>query len=242
MDGAFIERQNIETFGLNNMQFEHDFRVDVTDPSGGFLPGVLQAGLDDSSIDLQGKLDEEFAQLSDDRRLLRNWIFPRTDPGAPRYLPVNLQRIVQNAMQIFHIDRRKPSDLEPAYIIDSVRDLCDRLVVVRGESLLSKEAQQNATLLFHMLLRATFATHHVLERYDLNHEAFDWVLGEVEAKFNLSGQAHPRDSVTLATTSGLTVRPWRHATTQKPEHLQCSTYARSVHRQYFPQTNGAHHF
>ena len=201
MDGAFIERQNIETFALNNAQFEHDFRVDVTDPSGGFLPGVLQAGLDDSSLDLQGRLDEEFAQLSEDRRLLRDWIFPRTDPDAPRYLPVNLQRIVQNAMQIFHIDKRKPSDLEPAYIIDSVRELCDRLVVVRGEGLLSKEAQQNATLLFHMLLRATFATRRVLERFHLNREAFEWVLGEVEAKFNLS-VAHPGEMCgTLAAQS-----------------------------------------
>ena len=106
------------------------------------------ARLDDSSLDLQAKLDEEFAQLSEDRRLLREFIFPRTDPSAPRYLPVNLHRIVQNAIQIFHIDRRKPSDLEPAYIIDAVRDLCDRLIVVRGDDPLSKEAQANATLLF----------------------------------------------------------------------------------------------
>ena len=37
MDGAFIERQNIDTFGLNHKEFEHNYRVDVTDPSGGFL-------------------------------------------------------------------------------------------------------------------------------------------------------------------------------------------------------------
>ena len=64
---------------------------------------------------------------------------PHCSP-APRYLPVNLQRIVQNAMQIFHIDRRKPSDLEPSYTIDSVRALCDRLVVVRGDDPLGEEA------------------------------------------------------------------------------------------------------
>ncbi|KAF7797788.1 hypothetical protein EIP86_008990 [Pleurotus ostreatoroseus] len=186
MDGAFIERQNIETFALTNREFEHDYRVDVTDPSGGFLPGVLQIGLDDSSLKLQGKLDEEFTQLSEDRRLLRKTIFPRTDPTAPRYLPVNLQRIVQNAIQIFHIDRRKPSDLEPSYIIDSVRELCDRLVVARGDDPLSKEAQANATLMFRMHLRATFAARRVLERYHLNREAFEWVLGEVESKFNQS--------------------------------------------------------
>ncbi|THG98988.1 hypothetical protein EW026_g3272 [Hermanssonia centrifuga] len=201
MDGAFIERQNIETFALNNREFEHDYRVDVTDPSGGFLPGVLQVGLDDSSLELQAKLDEEFAQLSQDRRMLREFIFPRTDPTSPRYLPVNLQRIVQNAMQIFHIDRRKPSDLEPAYIIESVRDLCDRLVVVRGDDALSREAQANATLMFRMHLRATFAARRVLERYHLNREAFEWVLGEVESKFNQS-VAHPGEMCgTLAAQS-----------------------------------------
>ena len=52
MDGAFIERQNINTFSLNNKEFEHNYRVDLTDPVGGFLPGVLQVGLDDSSLEL----------------------------------------------------------------------------------------------------------------------------------------------------------------------------------------------
>ncbi|KAG2367401.1 hypothetical protein BDR07DRAFT_1525300, partial [Suillus spraguei] len=31
MDGAFIKRQKIETFGLDNEAFEHNYRVDVTD-------------------------------------------------------------------------------------------------------------------------------------------------------------------------------------------------------------------
>ncbi|KAI0791691.1 beta and beta-prime subunits of DNA dependent RNA-polymerase [Abortiporus biennis] len=201
MDGAFIERQNIETFALNDREFEHDYRVDVTDPSGGFLPGVLQVGLDDSSLELQAKLDEEFAQLSDDRRLLRTFIFPRQDPTTPRYLPVNLQRIIQNAVQIFHIDRRKPSDLEPAYIIDSVRELTARLVVVRGDDDLTRESQHNATLMFRMHLRATLAARRVLERYHLNREAFEWVLGEIESKFN-QALAHPGEMCgTLAAQS-----------------------------------------
>lgn len=186
MDGAFIERQNIETFNLSHKEFEHNYRVDVTDPAGGFLPGVLQVGLDDSSLELQVRLDEEFNQLVEDRKMLREFIFPRSDPSNPHYLPVNLHRIVQNAMQIFHIDRRKPSDLEPAYIIDTLRELCERLIVVRGDDPLSIEAQANATLNFRMHLRATFASRRVLEKFHLNREAFEWVMGEIEAKFNQS--------------------------------------------------------
>jgi DNA-directed RNA polymerase II subunit RPB1 len=201
MDGAFIERQNIETFALGDVDFEHNYRVDVTDPQGGFLPGVLQVGLDDSSLDLQAKLDQEFVQLVEDRRTLREFIFPNQDPSRPTYLPVNLQRIIQNAIQIFHIDRRKPSDLEPSYIVDSVQDLAERLVVVRGSDSWARSAQQDATMLFRIHLRATLASRRTLERFHLNREAFEWVLGEIETKFNQS-VAHPGEMCgTLAAQS-----------------------------------------
>ncbi|KIM39097.1 hypothetical protein M413DRAFT_447445 [Hebeloma cylindrosporum] len=201
MDGAFIEKQNIETFGLNDREFEHIYRVDVTDPSGGFLPGVLQVGIDDSSLELQSKLDEEFTRLVEDRRLLRDFVFPRVSTTQPHYLPVNLHRIIQNAIQIFHIDRRKPSDLDPAYIVDAVHDLGRRLIVVRGDDPLSREGQENSTLNFRMHLRATFASRRVLEKHHLTREAFDWVIGEVEAKFNQS-VAHPGEMCgTLAAQS-----------------------------------------
>lgn len=201
MDGAFIERQSVETFAMNSREFEHNYKVDVTVRGGGFQSGVLQPGLDDSSLELQVKLDEEFAQLTEDRRLLREFIFPRHDPVAPHYLPVNLQRIVQNAIQIFHIDRRQPSDLDPAYIVDAVRELSERLVVVRGNSRISTEAQNNATLMFKMHLRATLAARRILERYHLNREAFEWVLGEIETKFNQS-LVHPGEMCgTLAAQS-----------------------------------------
>ncbi|KAI0286600.1 beta and beta-prime subunits of DNA dependent RNA-polymerase [Russula aff. rugulosa BPL654] len=186
MDGAYIERQRIETFHLNNREFEHNYRVDVTDPAGGFLPGVLQVGIDDSSLELQARLDEEYTQLLEDRRILREFIFPRTPDSIPHYLPVNLQRIVQNAVQIFHVDRRKPSDLDPVYIIDAVNELQKKLIVVRNDDPISGESQASATLNFCMHLRATFATRRVLEKYHLTREAFDWVLGEVETKFNQS--------------------------------------------------------
>ncbi|KAJ7699494.1 RNA polymerase Rpb1, domain 6-domain-containing protein, partial [Mycena metata] len=147
------------------------------DEKSGFVPGVLQVGLDHSSLELQAKLDEEYNQLVEDRRLLREFIFPRDDGTTNFYLPVNLLRIVQNAAQIFHIN------IEPAYIIDQATALGERLIVVRGDDPLSQAAQQDAVLRFRMHLRTTIATRHVLEKH-LTREALDWVLGEVESKFN----------------------------------------------------------
>ena len=57
--------------------------------------------------------------------------------------------------------------------------------VVDGPDALSKEAQRNATLLFFSHLRATFASKRVLKEYKLTAEAFDWILGEVETRFNM---------------------------------------------------------
>ncbi|OJA21040.1 hypothetical protein AZE42_05538 [Rhizopogon vesiculosus] len=90
---------DIDTFGLDNEAFEHNYRVDVTDGKNSFLPNTLQIGVDGSSLELQMKLDEEYNELLNDRRLLREFAFPTADGLTPHYLPVNLHRIIQNATE-----------------------------------------------------------------------------------------------------------------------------------------------
>lgn len=117
---------------------------------------------------------------------------PYFDDGGhqDQYLPVNLRRIIQDAPLIWCIDRRQLSDHNPVDTITPARKLCKDNLVVRGHDLLSREAQENATLLFPIHLRTTFASKVVLEDYNLNRESFEWVLAEVETKFNLA-VAHP---------------------------------------------------
>lgn len=184
MDGAAIEGQNLPTIRMSNAKFEKAYRVDVLDVKGGFKAGTLQAGIDQSSIELQTLLDLEWSRLQEDRRRLRTEIF--TDGSGKHYLPVDIARIMRNSQQIFRTDPRVPSDLEPAYIVEAVQALFDRLVVVRGNDSISRESQRNATLLFGIHLRSQLATRPVLEEKHLNREAFDWVLGEIEQIFNKS--------------------------------------------------------
>ncbi|KAF8187975.1 beta and beta-prime subunits of DNA dependent RNA-polymerase [Mycena galopus ATCC 62051] len=179
MDGAFIERQTIDTFALNDEEFRHNYHLDVMDEKSGSGGGVLPSCQDGELLQLQTKLDEEYKQLAEDHKLLRTLI---SSPFL--YLPVNLLRVVQDAAQIFHIDCRQRSHLDPIYIIDAVRALGERLIIIRGDDSLSKQAQENAGFVFRMHLRATFAARRVVETYRLNREAFDWALGEVESRFN----------------------------------------------------------
>ncbi len=167
---------------MSDRAFDRRYRLDVLSKDRGFSKGTLQAGIDTSSNALQKVLDEEFRQLSDDRQVLRDEIFLDGTPGHP--LPVNIQRIVQNSQQIFHIDHRVPSDLDTIYVHEARQALTDRLIVVRGHDAVSRQHQNNATLIFTMLVRSHLATRRVLEEYHLNREAFDWVIGEIEQIFN----------------------------------------------------------
>ncbi|KAF8315634.1 beta and beta-prime subunits of DNA dependent RNA-polymerase [Clavulina sp. PMI_390] len=187
MDGAFIEQQHIDMYNLSTRAFYDKFRIDVIgaeDENAALREGVVQMGLDINTPEVQHELDLEWDQLNRDRNLMREFIF--STPPNRMCLPVNLRRIIQNAQQIFHIDRRKASNLHPLHIVKTVRALIERLIVVRGNDDISREMQENALTLFSIHVRSSFAARPVLEEYHFSREAFDWTLGEVEAKFNQS--------------------------------------------------------
>ena len=96
---------------------------------------------------------------------------------------MNLRRIIQNAQQIFHNGRYRASDLRLEEIVLGVKELCMKLLVVRGDTPLVKEAQENATLLFQCLLRSRLAARRVIEEFKLNRASFEWVMGEIETQF-----------------------------------------------------------
>ena len=68
-------------------------------------------------------------------------------------------------------------------MVEDVRSLSSKLIIVKGDDELSKQAQINATLLFNILLRSTLCSKRMSEEHKLSVEAFEWVIGEIEAKF-----------------------------------------------------------
>lgn len=155
----------------------------VEDTRFALRPKTVVAGILDDKLAVQSALDKEFEQLKRDRKTLRE-VFPSGESSWP--LPVNIGRIIQNSKQVNKIDTRQPSDLSPIHIVESVERLAESLVVIRGEDRLSKEAQDNATLLFKALMRSNLATRRLLEEHHLTRTAFDWVIGEIETKFKAS--------------------------------------------------------
>ena len=194
MAGEFIEKQKLEHVKLDDDRFRRTFEIDISKPEA--LDSYMDAEtrerlLRDPAALVQ--LGEELRQLDEDRQSQRGRVLLTGDDSV--YLPVNVKRLIWNAQKRFRVDEAgSKSALDVGFIIDSIRQLGDRLSVVKGADAISREAQDNATMLFKILLRSTFASKRVLKDHHLTRNAFDWLIGEIETRFN-QALSHPGEMV-----------------------------------------------
>ena len=184
MDAMTVETQKFDLMKMNNKQLEdkYKFNLDKLDFGEDILEYEVIQDIK-TNPDTRSELERELQQLYIDRKELRRDV-PSGDDSMP--LPVNLRRLIWNAQKIFHVDLTKPTDLHPVKAISGLKSLAEKLVVVGGTDGLSVEAQRNATTLFNILLRSTLSSKRVIEEFRLSTAAFDWLLGEIENRFQQS--------------------------------------------------------
>ncbi|XP_052784228.1 DNA-directed RNA polymerase II subunit RPB1-like [Mya arenaria] len=192
LEATRVEFQSLPTLKPSNRAFEKNFKFDPTNErqlKKSLTEDIIKDLLSDAHC--LSEIETEWETLVNDRDMVRQ-IFPSGDSKI--VLPCNLQRMIWNAHKIFKIDKRKVTDIHPIKIIEDVKQLCRRLTVVPGEDRLSVLANQNATILMKVLIRSTFCSKRVIEEFRLSNEAFDWLIGEIETKFQ-HAQVHPGEMV-----------------------------------------------
>ena len=193
MAGEFIEKQKLEHIKVTEDKFRAMFEVDISRPEQ--LEQLMDAETRERLLRdpaALAQLAEELRQLEEDRLSQRGRVLLTGDDGV--YLPVNVKRLIWNAQKRFRVDESAKQALDVGFIIDSIRALGERLSVVKGTDRISREAQENATMLFKILLRSTFASKRVLKEHRLTRDAFEWLIGEIEGRFN-QAISHPGEMV-----------------------------------------------
>lgn len=205
MDGTRVEDQVLRTLRMGNAKLKKEFYLDPTATRFGvdsqgqpyLAPDIVEAVRADASIH-QG-LQDEYEQICRDRDILRE---VATNGEAKRPLPVNLDRLIWNAKQSNKITAQSVSDLSPEGVLRLVKLLLGRTRVFdisdgNDEDVevglddtkpfigdpLAREAQENATLLFSIHIRATLACKKLICEHRLSHRAFMWLLNEIEQQF-----------------------------------------------------------
>ncbi|KAK5945238.1 DNA-directed RNA polymerase II core subunit rpo21 [Knufia obscura] len=196
LDGAHIEKQQVDVIMPSDNAFEKRYKVDLVHGSVKQWRGVLvQAQELIGDIDLQKQFDEEYEKLSVTRDFFRS-IHGNTSMGSEDQfqLPLNVSRIIEQAQRAFKIRRGDKTDLDPRYVLNAVNQLMDRLPVIRGNDELSREAQDNATLLFRSQLRSKLAYKRLILEHSLTKLAFDNIIGGIESRF-LAAAVSPGEMV-----------------------------------------------
>eukprot|EP00818_Percolomonas_sp_WS_P008331 CAMPEP_0117439584 /NCGR_PEP_ID=MMETSP0759-20121206/2639_1 /TAXON_ID=63605 /ORGANISM="Percolomonas cosmopolitus, Strain WS" /LENGTH=1474 /DNA_ID=CAMNT_0005231301 /DNA_START=60 /DNA_END=4484 /DNA_ORIENTATION=- len=195
MDGVKLEFQffKILTDSDSTFDYKHKYELDehggMLDTFGGnyMSSKVLESFQRDP--EKFSILQEEYEQLLRDRDMLRNEILYAS--GDEKICqPVNLDRLILTAQKLYNIDMRQKSDMDPCDVIENIHELSKQLIIIKGTDELSVEAQNNATLLFKLLLRSKLASKRVLRDHRLTEEAFQWVLGEILDRF-MKAHAQP---------------------------------------------------
>ncbi|CAD5117546.1 DgyrCDS6308 [Dimorphilus gyrociliatus] len=191
--GELVEFQTLPTIKPSDLTFEKRFKLDPTNERAlrkWLHEDVIKDLLSDAHA--LSELENEWRQLCEDRELIRSTIFPNGESKV--VLPCNLERMISNAQKIFRVNLRKPSSLHPLRIIEQVKSLSSKFTIVKGEDRISKQANENATILMNVLVRSTLCSRKVIEEYRLNDDAFDWLIGEIEARFQ-QAQVQPGEMV-----------------------------------------------
>jgi len=181
LDGARIESQKVDTVPLSMETLEKRFKMDVMSGKPPISPSLLEvANVIQGDIEVQACLDAEWEAILEDRRFLREKM---EDDSAKYWLPLNVDRIVQDARYKFKIQAHQRSDLHPVEAINTVKKLMDSLVVIRGDDPLSVEAQDSATKLFKCLLRSRLAFKRLVREDNLNKATLEFIVGQIQHRF-----------------------------------------------------------
>ena len=190
ISGEFIEDMTIDLLKMDNQTVDKKYNfmskdIDQEKLSNFFdKPEVAKDIFNDPII--AQTLQDEYKQIIADRDLLRNSIFKDTNDDTV-HLPINLHRIIKNAKRMFEITNRSKTDLTPVDVITKLKDTMDKLNVVPGiekrrDSLLI-EANKDASLLTRIYLKSILNSKNVILNERLNSQSLDWILGEVQTKF-----------------------------------------------------------
>ena len=116
-----IESQYLDLLDLNFTELEEKHRFEENENWELFM--------EDETIDeLYGNkkyktiLDDYYRELVDLTHLLRGYIFKYTNNSNINY-PINIFRLINHSINLFNIEKDDLSDLNPLYVIETIKDL-----------------------------------------------------------------------------------------------------------------------
>ena len=162
--------------------------------------------------DLEVLLEDEFMEIYEGRRLLREEIFKypvspmslaaKTENAVGTQMPINLKRLIVNAKDRFKL-RKKLSDMSPRYVVEQVSELLESLLKLpEGATPYQRKAAIDGMLLPRILIRYHLACKRVLTDYRFTKDMFDYVILQIKHRY-FTSMAQAGDMVGIIAAQSL---------------------------------------
>ena len=119
------------------------------------------------------KLEEHYREIYDLTHQLRNYIFENKTGSNINY-PINLFRLINQAISLFNIEDDDLSDLNPLFVLDTLEELCGSL---------KRNLDSEISVLFKCLLYSYLSPKIVIQQLRINKLTFEYIINIIKFKF-----------------------------------------------------------
>ena len=121
----------------------------------------------------QEKLNANFKILLDDQEIYIKYIW-NYNPQNVIFYPINVSRIIENAINTYEINEYSKSDLNPLYVLDEIDKLVNTLIVTK---------HNKGNLLLGILIRHYLNPVLLIKKNRINKSAFNYITTRIRQKF-----------------------------------------------------------
>eukprot|EP00397_Hematodinium_sp_SG-2012_P000777 GEMP01000778.1.p1 GENE.GEMP01000778.1~~GEMP01000778.1.p1 ORF type:complete len:2021 (+),score=468.87 GEMP01000778.1:45-6107(+) len=203
MDGVWIEDQTMELMTYSHEKLDKKYRHDIeNDEYGeGWLPEDLRRKIQTTSKS-RVKLQDEFKELKRLKGMLCTDIYP--DGDSKQHLPIPMARL-KGMVKLTQANTPAFNEFyTPMEIVDKVNELITGLEPLKGiteDDVIGNQVLENSMIVLNCHLRCHLSSRRILEHERITGKSFEWLLGEIRARFERS-LAHAGEMVgTIAAQS-----------------------------------------
>lgn len=180
-DATKLERARLPYFTLDpeSAKFNNEFKWNKNQVEDNLTAPAKK----DWTVDLktnfaQKHLEEEFAQIKEDRRILRNVMYPNLTEHGPIYTPINFPRALNWVKYTCGLDTNQKADVSPFEIIEKVKALL-KDITISHDPIVSDVCTRH----FRFLIRYWLNSKRLIVDYKFNRVALDLILLKVKEHY-----------------------------------------------------------
>ena len=172
-----VEKQKIPSISMNIQELQKNYLISPSENWSKFVDPNILASFNqlkaDARKDFYSRMLAHYQQILADRSYIIEKVFKMSKKDEI-YHPVNIRRILTNAVVKFKQDSNYVCDFDPTYALNKIEYLKERLFVKENNP-----ANRN----YHILINSILSPKYIMMNFKLTKSALDYVVEQIEFQY-----------------------------------------------------------